>query len=832
MKKQLLFLATGLLLSVASYGQYCTTGLYGSACSFGDDLNSFSFATIANTNTGCGGTGGYNDFTSMSATLVPGVTYNWSASSNYTCCEYFAIWIDYNNDNDFNDAGEQIYTSPSTGFAWSGTYSTPIIPGTFRLRARVAYYGYMGATSACTYFSYGETEDYTITILPPAFSAQVSSPIDLACYGDSTATLSANIFFGTAPYTYAWSNGSTDSAQFNMPVGTYTLTVTDSVGDTTSASIVVAQPDSISLSTSILTSLVCDYDISHAQAVGAGGVAFTGYIIDTTSANFGPDSSMPGTVVTIPGNYASSNALDIGFDFVYFGDTVSSFKCNSEGFLTFEPSWSSGWTADHAIPSTNGPAGVIAFGWENFAPLNGGEVNYYTMGTAPFRTLVVNYFEVPYEFGNPAVDYMTVQVQLHETSNCIEIHSTTVGNSVQAGSAVQGIENLAENEAYWVPGRNYQGWSATNDYVRFCPADSSGLYYEWSDGSVGADAYGLPAGTYTVSATDQNGCVNTNEVTVDPGVSALVSALDAADVSCFGFDDASIDPGIAGGVNPVSYTWTNGATTATLSNLEPGTYSVSAEDAVGCTIEVNNVTVMEPAILLGSVYEVGNAICSNDENGSASIVVSGGVPPYTPLWSNGEIAYTATQLPSGGNYVQITDANGCEAFLTVNVLYDFESPTPDIGNNFINPTGAGVTLSTQPNTYSSYLWNTGATTPTMLAALTGIYWVEVSNDAGCTGSDTAYVEVWPTGVSEVSELVGVTMYPNPARDMINFNISSDINMLNVAIVDVKGATVAQTQFNNSGVQSISLENLSAGIYSVQLSTEEGQVSTQKLVVTK
>jgi len=241
---------------------------------------------------------------------------------------------------------------------------------------------------------------------------------------------------------------------------------------------------------------------------------------------------------------------------------------------------------------------------------------------------------------------------------------------------------------------------------------------------------------------------------------------------------------------------------------------------------------MEPAILLGSIYDLENAICSNDENGSASIVVSGGVPPYTPLWSNGEIAYTATQLPAGSNYVQITDANGCQAVLTVNTLFDFQSPTPDIGNNFINPTGGGVTLNTLPSTYSSYLWSTGATTSSISAELTGFYWVEVTNDAGCTGSDTAYVEIWPTGVSEVKELVGVAMYPNPAIDMINFNISADINQLNVAIVDVKGATVAQTQFNNAGVQSISLENLSAGIYSVQLSTEDGQVSTQKLVVTK
>ena len=846
MKKQLLFIFGSMLLSTMSYAQYCASN----ATSTGD--SKISQVTLAGNSTtiqtplspsgnGIGQT--YTDFTALpAAELSLGLTYNLDILTGTTgvtqYAKYTEAYIDWNNDGVLSDPAELLgFTSTAYGviptvLTISFTVPATATPGTTRLRIVCRESGSAATTQPCGTYTWGETEDFSVLILPPGLTAITPDTLALNCFGDMDAAINSIVVGGTSPYTYAWSTGSTASSVSGLGAGSYSLTVTDANGDMDTAYTEVVQPDSIVVNAAVITDLICDYDISEVTAVGTGGVALTGYSIDTNSALFNPDTSMTGTVVSIPGNYASSIALPIGFDFVFFGDTVSSFKCNSEGFITFESAWNSGWTADHAIPSVNGPSGVIAFGWENFAPLNGGEVNYYTMGTAPFRTLVVNYDEMPYEFGTPAVDFMTVQIQLHETSNCIEIHSTTVGNSIQAGNAVQGIENLAENEAYFLPGRNYQVWSATNDYIRFCPIDASGLQYSWSSGDFGSPVFGLSAGTYTVTATDANGCEATDDVTVALGISNFVSALDAEDVSCFGFDDASIDPGISGGVNPISYSWSNGATSATLSNLSPGTYSVSAEDAVGCTIEVNNVTVMEPAILLGSIYDLENAICSNDENGSASIVVSGGVPPYTPLWSNGEIAYTATQLPAGSNYVQITDANGCQAVLTVNTLFDFQSPTPDIGNNFINPTGGGVTLNTLPSTYSSYLWSTGATTSSISAELTGFYWVEVTNDAGCTGSDTAYVEIWPTGVSEVKELVGVAMYPNPAIDMINFNISADINQLNVAIVDVKGATVAQTQFNNAGVQSISLENLSAGIYSVQLSTEDGQVSTQKLVVTK
>ena len=832
MKKHLLFLATGLILSAASFGQYCTSGLYGSACSFGDNLNNFSFSTISNLNSGCGGVGGYNNFTAQSTTLVPGVVYNWSASTSYGCCEHFALWIDFNNDQDFNDAGEQIYTSGATGTSWSGTFACPPTPGTFRMRARVKYAGSsMSSTQACSYFSYGEVEDYTVTILPPVLTAVVSSPIDLACYGDTTATLSANIFGGTLPYTYAWSNGSVDSAQFNMGGGTYTLTVTDGVGDTNSASIVVFEPDSIGLSTSVITSLICDYDVSQAQADGNGGTALSGYAWDTTSANYAWDTSGVPTVVPMSNNTVSA-AQNIGFDFIFFGDTFNEFLIGSNGFISFNPTSPTGCCDGDPIPnpSASEPRNAIYAVWD-YHTATASVYSYFVTGTAPFRSLVMSFENLPVCCGS-FPNRGAAQIVLHETSNCIEINQE-FSLPPTFGTMTQGIQNAAGTEAFTYPGRNGVLWQAAgNTHISFCPIDASGLLYTWSSGNVGANVYGLEAGTYTVTASDANGCSTTEDLTIAPGISVLVSALDAADVSCFGFDDATINPAITGGVSPVNYTWSNGASTATLADLEPGTYSVSAEDAVGCTIEVNNITIMEPAILVGSVYDLQNAICSNDENGSASIVVSGGVPPYSPVWSSGEIAYTATGLSAGANYVVVTDANGCEAFLSVNVLSDFDSPTPNIGNSLISANGAGVTLSTQPNTYSSYLWNTGATSATLLAANTGFYWVEVTNSAGCIGSDTAFVEVWPTGVAELKELAGVTMYPNPARDMINFNISSEINSLNVSIVDSKGSIVATRIFNNSGIQNISLENIAAGIYSVQFSDENGQMSTKRLVVSK
>lgn len=863
MKKLLLFGLFGLFLigsSSALRAQAIVTVGTGTACTGTHPLNNFwednrtGYLFTPAEIFAAGGSPGFINSVALNVCNVQGSFPNFNVKMGTTVAPSLTNFVTAGITNVYSSANQTVTTGWNT-FTFTAPYSWNGVDNLYveicwdnnvwgnastvqysTVGANMTYSRYSDGAIGCSmtggsFYNGNQRANVQFSITPPALTAILPDTVDVLCYGDTSAILAPNVVGGSTPYSFLWSTGSTDSALFNMGAGAYSVTVTDGVGDIDTGYVFVYQPDSVSVTASVLTQLVCDYDLSEAFAVGSGGVPAGSYVWDTNSANYSWDSTGTATPVLL-GNNTLSPFFDLGFDFVYFGDTVDEFRIAANGFITFENTNQTGCCDGDPIPNNSifEPNNAIYAIWE-YHTATSSDYSYKVVGTAPFRSLVVSFERLPICCGTfPERGF--AQIVLHETSNCIEIN-TEFYNGNFFGNRTQGIENANGTEAFTYPGRNGTLWnSVSNTHISFCPTDANGLAYNWSTGDVGQAAFGLQPGTHTVTVTDGNGCTNTDDVTISAPISALTTALNASDVSCFGFNDASINPTITGGVNPVMYTWSNGATTSSLSNLAPGTYSVSAEDAVGCTIEVNSITIMEPAILLGSVYEVQNAVCENDENGLASIVVSGGVPPYTPLWSNGEVAYTATQLPAGGNFVQITDANGCQAFLNVNIQFDFNSPTPDIGNNFINQSGAGVTLNTNPSTYSSYLWSNGATSPSILASATGFYWVEVTNAAGCVGSDTAYVEVWPTGVTELSELVGVTMYPNPARDMINFEISTDINALNVSIVDVKGSTVARTTFNNSGVQSLSLDNIAAGVYSVQLSTEEGQVSTQRLIVTK
>ena len=135
-------------------------------------INTVSFNTINNTST-CGNNG-YTDFTGTSTSLAQGNTYtltitpaiiNNTQASAYTNDE-IAAWIDYNNDFDFNDAGEQVaYVLVAAG--WSNVFNVTIplasYTGTVRMRVRISYQP-DGAITPCGPASYGETEDYSINI--------------------------------------------------------------------------------------------------------------------------------------------------------------------------------------------------------------------------------------------------------------------------------------------------------------------------------------------------------------------------------------------------------------------------------------------------------------------------------------------------------------------------------------------------------------------------------------------------------------------------------------------------------------------------------------------
>lgn len=183
-----------------------------------------------------------------------------------------------------------------------------------------------------------------------------------------------------------------------------------------------------------------------------------------------------------------SDTIDMGFDFCFFGDTYNQLIVGANGGVSFDVSnagQSSGWSFDEQIPnnSNNTLANVNIFAaYHDINPQTCGDVNFSVLGSAPSRQFVINYNEVC-QF-SCTTQLASMQVILYEGSNNIDIN---VFNKPQcdwnSGSAVIGVQNMAGDIAFSPVGRNTGDWSATDEFYRFSPGQSTtpNYIFEWYD---------------------------------------------------------------------------------------------------------------------------------------------------------------------------------------------------------------------------------------------------------------------------------------------------------------------------------------------------------------
>ncbi|HLT49990.1 MAG TPA: M4 family metallopeptidase [Aequorivita sp.] len=168
-------------------GSYCT--------SQGNNVNDEYISRVQlNTINNASGAQLYSDFTSISTSLSEGSTYTITVTPTWTGTVYnegYAVWIDYNGDKDFGDAGELVWSkAASKNTPNSGTFTVPsgTIGGETRMRVSMKY---NGIPTSCETFSYGEVEDYTINLGGAGPDTQApSAPSNLVASNVTQTTLS------------------------------------------------------------------------------------------------------------------------------------------------------------------------------------------------------------------------------------------------------------------------------------------------------------------------------------------------------------------------------------------------------------------------------------------------------------------------------------------------------------------------------------------------------------------------------------------------------------------------------------------------------------------
>jgi gliding motility-associated-like protein len=270
-------------------------------------------------------------------------------------------------------------------------------------------------------------------------------------------------------------------------------------------------------------------------------------------------------------------------------------------------------------------------------------------------------------------------------------------------------------------------------------------------------ATGLTAGTYTVVIVDSGGCSATATAVVTQPTAVNASAT-MSPVSCFGGNNGSVSASAIGGVGGYTFTWSNGSTGPIVPGLPIGTYTVTATDTRGCT-DTASVTVTQPTALQLTMSATSTTCALPLPNGTASVVVSGGVGNYTYVWSTvpAQTTSSATGL-SGGNYsVTVTDGNGCSAVASTTVGA-IPPPIVTAGPDVTACEGSGgTTITASPSSGTPGYWfvwtcasgNCGlssmnAASPTANPTTSQYYYVQVTDTNGCTSNvDSLWFEVLP-----------------------------------------------------------------------------------------
>src|SRR6185436_40688 len=357
----------------------------------------------------------------------------------------------------------------------------------------------------------------TGTVTQPVYplGANTSVSQNVSCFSGSNGSIVLTVNGGTTPYTYNWSNGATTQNISNLASGTYSVSITDANGCTQAASATITQP---SASLSALT-----------------------WVSQNVSCYSGANGSIDLTINggTTPYTYSWSNGAnteDISglISGNYIVNITDANGCTaSQSAVVTQPSGS-------LTASTSTTQNVSCFGGAN------GAIDLTVSGGT-------NPYSYSWSNGTSAEDLNNLSAGIY-TVNITDANGCTY---IQTGTISQPSGSLAATSTVT---QNVSCNSGANGAISLSVNGGTLPYtFNWSNGASTQNLNNLPAGIYTVTITDANGCSDSQTKTISQPSAALSATSSASqNVSCFGGSNASITLTVAGGTLPYSYNWSNG----------------------------------------------------------------------------------------------------------------------------------------------------------------------------------------------------------------------------------------------------------------------------------
>ena len=548
------------------------------------------------------------------------------------------------------------------------------------------------------------------------FAAAFTNKKNVTCNGGSNGELTVTPYFGTPPYTFTWKlNGNpyaeTDSAITNLGVGTYEVTVTDYLSNTSTLSYTVTQPAALSIGHT-QNNVSC-----YGKQNGTINITVSGGTPSYTY--FWTSSDGLGHVV----DAEDQTGLTAG---TYSVEVTDHNGCTANGSYTITQPTRINITGEVTNITGSGSNGAVDI------TVSGGSGTYSSYAWY-FNDIPGGTHQDTTGINNGG-DYKVV---VTDNTVCKDSNTFTV---------------LDE--------RIFHGWIDTKTNVS-CKGGSDGsatvswakntgtVTILWSpDGETTATISGKPAGSYTATLTDDMGTPGDtgDDMTINVDVDLtepaqpLGGGIVSYPVTCHGGSNGILDLTPSGGTLPYSYSWNTipAKTTQDINNLPAGNYEVTITDSKGCTTVVPG-TVSEPDAISFS-FAFTQPTCHGTIDGSLAVSgLTGGTPGYSYLWSNTLTSSSISNIKSGSYWLKVTDSKGCyntqstyldqPAALTISHVAN--QPTcPESKNGSI-----GITVGGGTSPYTYFWTGPDVANPTdedLVNLGVGTYNVTVTDANGCT----------------------------------------------------------------------------------------------------
>lgn len=648
--------------------------------------------------------------------------------------------------------------------------------------------------------SAGCTSIFTDTILDPPPGPPIVLSSGFNATSCDTSICSGRVFTsivsgGIAPFSFNWSSNINDTLfEVNgLCAGTYFVTVTDSVGKTSTDTVVIPQRDFIQNIAASITDVSCNGDSNGSITLAVNG-GLSPYTYQW-SHNVGLNSD---------------SAFSLSADTFIVTVTESGGCSLIDTMVVNQPSVVSAniFATNPVCGASNGV--LTAFPSGGTAPYFGNwlDGNKNSLGIPP-TTFVINTL-------SPGVYYLV----LTDTLGCGgDTIPATISNSNGPTIALVSKTNTS------FPGLCDGALDVSITPFGTTPIDSI-LWMPTNDTTE--DITGLCAGVYSLEVTDTNGCKAFYVDTIsDPAAPLNITinfSIDTANCNptiC----DGKLTANVQGGYTPYTLLWSNNAITDSITNLCSGTYFITVTDSIG-TVVTDSVFLPTFNAITSLAFSVVNPSCNASADGEISVTPNGGSSPYTYSWSHnsGLNSNNAVGLISGNYTITVSDANGCpfidSIVLTsppsINVIFDTVSASCALNDGEIrvqisggNPLASvGYNLNWLDASFNSFVPTQTNDTLSNIGA--GTYYLAVS-DSTC--SDTFQVILNNKGAATIT----LDSIFNP--QCFGFS-DGEIN------VTITGGTFPFLYNWNNGLSSLQdLQNVGGGIYSLVVTDSNNCIST-------